>query len=303
MRVGVVGLGSIARRVYLPLLADSARVELIGVVSRREGVAEQVGARFAVPGRYRSVAQLLGEGPDIVFVHTESTTHAAVVSEALQAGAHVYVDKPLSPSAGLSRELGELAESVGRLLAVGFNRRFAPMQVAARNWVGEPGPLQAVRLAKHRAAVPDQTPHTAVFNDVIHSLDSLCWLLGDDVQITDAAVRTDDAGRLVSAACSARTARAVGQLLMHRGGGADSEVLDLAGAGRSGTVQDLERVRLHGDGPARFLAPGPWTLVVERRGFTALVDHVLDSLAEPETCSVAAPRVLRAHKLAEELLE
>ena len=67
-------------------------------------------------------------------------------------------------------------------------------------------------------------------------------------------------------------------------------------------VRALEQVRLDGDGPPRSLGPGPWPPVAERRGFTALVDHVLGSLEDPDACSVAARRVLPAHQLAEELL-
>jgi virulence factor len=302
VRAGVIGLGSMARRIYLPLLAEDERVDLVGVVSRRSGVAEQLGARFAVPGRYGSVADLLRDPPDVVFVHTETERHAPVVEEALRAGVHVFVDKPLAASLDLSRALTAQAESVGRLLAVGFNRRFAPMQRLARDWVLASGPVQAMRLAKHRAAVHDQSARTAVFDDVIHLLDSCCWLLGDHVELADADVRADHAGRLVSVSCTGRTGQAVGQLLMHRGGGIESEVLDLFGAGRSSSVRALEQVRLDGDGPARSLGPGPWTPVAERRGFTALVDHVLGSLQDPDACSVAARRVLPAHQLAEELL-
>jgi virulence factor len=301
LRAGVVGLGSIAQRLYLPLLASSNRIELTGVVSRREAAARQAIDRYRVPRAHTTLAPLLADAPDIVFVHTETEAHAEAVEEALTAGAHVYVDKPLAPSYATCRALAERAEASGLLLAVGFNRRFAPMHRLAVDWAQAQGPLQVVRLGKHRHRLYEQDARTAVFDDVIHLLDLMCWLLGSDVQLTDGHVRVDSCGRMVQVACSATNGSGDGQVLMHRGA-ADGERLEVFGPGRSGVVEDLEAARLLGDGPPRSTRPDGWASVSWRRGFDSLLDHVLDSTAQPSSCSVAASRVLQAHRLAEQLL-
>lgn len=299
MRIGMVGLGDIASKMYLPLLATRPDADLVGVMSRSEMTVTRISSTYRVRG-FTKLDDLLGLEPDMVFVHAPTAVHHEVVSTCLAAGAGVYVDKPLASNLAQCEDLLARAAQAGLLLAVGFNRRFAPMYVRARDWVAERGGVAYAVMEKHRAAIYEQSPRQAVFDDLIHVLDTLCWLLGPDAEPAGCHVRTDGAGRFVLGAGSLRTAVADASYAMARSVGADTERLALHGPGRSAEVVDLERAAFDDRADGRSVAAfGSWDTIAQRRGFDALVRHVLDSAGAPERCEVAADRVLATHRLAE----
>jgi virulence factor len=299
MRVGVVGLGSIARRAYLPVLASHPRIELIGVASRTGSTVAEWRRRLRVPLGTTDLDELLRSGPDLVFVHAPTPAHHEIVTRCLDAGVAVYVDKPLSDDLALTEQLTALAERRGLLLAVGFNRRFAPGITRARDWIGNP---RHVAIEKHRAE-PTQAPaRFTVYDDLIHLLDLLVWLGDGAVELEHARVEKDPEGRLRTATGAVvLPGNATGSFAMHRHDGRDSERLVLHGDGASAVVEELELLTLSRDGTTLVEQPGSWATVGERRGFAALVDHVLDTVASPERCEVHASHVLATHRLAERL--
>lgn len=249
---------------------------------------------------YATLDELLSDEPDLVFVHAPTAAHVELVSACLAAGTGVYVDKPLAQSLAECEDLVAQGDRSGRLLAVGFNRRFAPMYVRARDWLAERGAVTYAIMEKHRAAVYDQSPRQAVFDDLIHVLDTLCWLLGPDAEPGSSQVRIDDAGRFMVGTGAVQTRDAYAAYAMVRSAGADLERLALHGAGRSAEVVDLERATLDGGGEPRQVAVfGSWDTVARRRGFDALIGHVLGTAGSPHECDVAASRVLAAHRIAE----
>jgi predicted dehydrogenase len=113
--IGVVGCGNIARR-YLDGMSRFPELELIGCTDRVVELAETVAAEFGLRA-YASSRQLL-EDPDVdVVVNiTPPTAHAAVAAEALRAGKHVYVEKPMTATVAECEELLAVAEGSGRRL-------------------------------------------------------------------------------------------------------------------------------------------------------------------------------------------
>lgn len=301
MRIGIIGLGDIARRLYLPLLSNRLDVELVGVMSRSADTVALVGREYRIAGQFTVLDDLLARRPDLVFVHAATAAHHELVSACLAAGTSVYVDKPLASNLADCEDLVSRADRAGRLLAVGFNRRFAPMYVRARDWLA--GGVQFAVMEKHRAALHDQTPRQAVFDDLIHVLDTMCWLLGDEAALTSTDVRRESAGHFALATGTLQTRDTAGSFAMARAVGADAERLGLHGHGRSAEVADLERCALY-DQPdgRRVLSFGSWDTIAERRGFNALVRHVLDTVDEPDDCEVGGARVLASHRLAETIV-
>ena len=302
MRIGIVGLGDIARKLYLPLLLNWPDIEVAGVMSRSPENVAQVGRQHRIPGLFTDLDELLSVRPDLVFVHAATGAHHELVSACLAAGTSVYVDKPLASNLSDCDDLVRRAERAGRLLAVGFNRRFAPMYVRAREWLSSG--VQFAVMEKHRAALHDQTPRQAVFDDLIHVLDTMCWLLGDDVALTASDVRLDPSGYFSLATGLLRTRAAVGSYAMARAVGADAERLAIHGPGRSAEVVDLERSELSDQANGRqVITFGSWDTVAKRRGFTTLIQHVLDTVDRPDHCQVDARRVLATHRLAEDIVQ
>ena len=134
-RIGIsmIGAGNYATASLLPVLRETADVELRGLSTSSgrtaAGVAKQFGFQFCAS----EIDELLADDTDALLVVTRHNTHAPYVCKALQAGKHVYVEKPLALT---MPELCDivLAHKAGRLaqLMVGFNRRWAPLTVGVK---------------------------------------------------------------------------------------------------------------------------------------------------------------------------
>jgi len=144
--VGWIGAGAFSTGTLLPAFRAAGFRHLVTVASASglsaRRVAEQYGFVKAVSGPIRVI-----DDPDveIVIVATPHDTHAELAEMALKAGRHVWCEKPLAlTSDGL--DAVEAAWRVsGRQLMIGFNRRWAPAVVAARNAVaGTTGPKYVV---------------------------------------------------------------------------------------------------------------------------------------------------------------
>lgn len=300
-RVGVVGLGDIASKVYLPLLSLSPQVEIVGVASRSEARVEEVVRTFRLRAALcRNVDEVLGQRPDIVFVHTPPQAHYPVIVPIIRRGVPVYVDKPLSNDLTRAEELASLAARTATLLAVGFNRRFAPMVLAARDFVESPTYILA---QKHRRVAQDQPSRDTAYGDLIHAVDLALWLSGGrSSDLSSGRIRSDPSGRLEVSSGSITASNVVSEFAMSRDTGIDFESLLLAGGNRSALVTNLEQVQLESWDQSSLKTFGAWDSINYRRGFVALIDHVFSSLSAPEACIVAAAATLEAHRTVERLL-
>lgn len=115
-RIGIIGLGDIAQKVYLPLLSQHDDVEIVGILSRSLSTVERIQERYRIPSGTTQLQELLDLQLDAVFVHSPTETHYEIVRACLLKGIPVYVDKPLSYEWEQSLELTSLAESKGLLL-------------------------------------------------------------------------------------------------------------------------------------------------------------------------------------------
>jgi len=125
--VGVIGGGMFTKNILLPALKNVSGLRLVGVATtsgvRAQHLAKKFGFAYATTD-YREI--LADKTIGSVLITTRHNSHAALVLEALAAGKHVFVEKPLCLS---EEELEQIltAYDGSRLLLVGFNRRFASL--------------------------------------------------------------------------------------------------------------------------------------------------------------------------------
>lgn len=134
LRIGFIGAGNYASTMLLPHLTrrDDVRLATVATSSALSSVSAR--NKFGFQTASSDYHELLAD-PDIdaVFVLTRHHAHASMVGEALRAGKAVFVEKPLAVTdEQLQSVLDTVAESGNDRLAVGFNRRFAPMLTALR---------------------------------------------------------------------------------------------------------------------------------------------------------------------------
>lgn len=122
-RVAVAGCGAAAFGLHLPALAANPAFDIVAVHDREAERARLAARRFAVPRIAHTVEQLL-EGADLLAVLTG--VHDTLIDHALDAGVHVFTEKPVSLDLERTRTLISKARTVGRLLEVGAMRAHDP---------------------------------------------------------------------------------------------------------------------------------------------------------------------------------
>ena len=128
IRVGLIVPGALAARVYIPI--DHAlveRAELTAVLGRTAEKTEAFARRNGIPLWFTELNPFLASGLDAVVLTTPKTVRGAYIIPLLEAGVDILVEKPLAESIADYEAFSKLAVRHHRVLAVGFNRRFAPL--------------------------------------------------------------------------------------------------------------------------------------------------------------------------------
>lgn len=273
MRVGIIGLGSIAKKAYLPVVTAMPGVIPV-LVTRNPRTLAEVGAAYRLPDRFESVQHAIGSGLDAAMVHAPSDTHPAIVAALLRSGVPVLVDKPLATDDETARGLVSLAGEVGVSLMVGFNRRYAPAYRAFADWADR----DVVSLAKHRSEEPGPA-RAMVFDDFIHVIDTLRFLVPSTMADLVIATHVGDDGRCrrLSVQFTGEGRLAVG--VMSWTAGMSHEVLDVIGDGRRRQVTDLGDV-VDFAGEERVARRDGWAPATRLRGFTAMCEDFLGAVRE-----------------------
>ena len=134
VEAGLIGAGSFAKGTLIPELRRLGGVRFVGVCTATGVAADEVKKKhefaYATTDRNRLLAD---PAINTVFIATRHDTHARFAGEALAAGKHVFVEKPLCVRPEeLDSIAAALAASPGRCLTVGFNRRFSAHTIAIR---------------------------------------------------------------------------------------------------------------------------------------------------------------------------
>lgn len=145
--IGIIGCGKATQALHLPSLQQlSGRLRILAVCDASAAVAREVAARWGAsrwttdPG-----ALLAGADIDAVLVANPNRFHVATTTAALASGKHVLLEKPAAMSLADIEVLIAAERRAGRIVQVGYMRRFAPGYEAARVGLTAIG---AIRLAR-----------------------------------------------------------------------------------------------------------------------------------------------------------
>ncbi len=121
IRVGLIGTGRIAQE-HLACLRQVPGVELAGVCDRYASIAEMTAERFRVGAWFSDHRAMLAQlTPDVVHITTPPTSHVPLALDALDAGCHVFVEKPVTPSHADFVALKTRAQEKRRIRTVDHN--------------------------------------------------------------------------------------------------------------------------------------------------------------------------------------
>ena len=291
LRVALIGLGDIAQRVYLPLMAGRGDLELV-LVTRDTAKLEVLSRQYHAAAAHTQLGPAIDGGLDAAFVHAATGAHPQILRELLEARVPVYVDKPLADSLSEAQALVELARARATSLMTGFNRRFAPAYAGLQ---GHPRDL--LLMQKNRSGLAD-APRRVIFDDFIHVIDTLRFLQpGPAARMQVAAKLSDGLLQHVVAHFIGDGWTAIGA--MNRVSGAAEEVLEAAGQGRKRRIVNLSEV-VDYDGAETLTRRGDWTPVARQRGLEQAVDHFLAAVRAGRRLDDADS--LETHRLCEEIV-
>lgn len=106
IRVGIAGFGMSANVFHLPFLMRDPRFKVVKIFERR---GNKVAEKFPQIATVRTFADLLADDVDLVIITTPNLTHYSFAKQAIMAGKHVIVEKPLSTTSAEAKELVKLA--------------------------------------------------------------------------------------------------------------------------------------------------------------------------------------------------
>ncbi|MEP0846393.1 MAG: Gfo/Idh/MocA family oxidoreductase, partial [Phycisphaerae bacterium] len=155
--VGVIGAGNFTRLVLLPAIRKAGAE--IAYVASAGGVTGLHSARKFEAESAASDPRAVLADPRVsaVFIATRHGAHAAMAAEALEAGKHVFVEKPLAiDEEGLERVRAAYAARPDRQLMVGFNRRFAPHTVEVKRLLASRSHPLAIQITVNAGAIPPE---------------------------------------------------------------------------------------------------------------------------------------------------
>ena len=179
-RLGVAGVGSLGFH-HTRISRDLPGAILSGFYEPRQERAREVEEELGVRA-YPTLESLLEEVDGLV-IATPTTTHEEVAVQALEAGVHVLIEKPIAADLDEADRILEAASRAGAVVQVGHVERFNRALVAARPYLDEPLFVESHRLAPFTERGTDVA---VVLDLMIHDVDLVGSLVGRPVEGIDA---------------------------------------------------------------------------------------------------------------------
>ena len=274
MHIAMIGLGDIACKAYLPIVASHGNVTPI-LCTRNTQTLERLASQYRIADCYTNITELLIARPDAVMIHTATESHGSIARQFLDAGIPVFVDKPLSYQLDETEELLEVAAGNNTSLTLGFNRRFSPLIRPLGNCQN----LVQAHLQKNRTRLPAK-PRVYIYDDFIHVIDTLRYL--SPIEISDLQVfcygKPDELSAIQLQWKSGKSLLTGG---MNRVSGITEERLEVFAEDKKWLIDNLASGVEFSQNPLqtpKSLAFGDWESTLRKRGFVDMFGSWLTQL-------------------------
>jgi UDP-N-acetylglucosamine 3-dehydrogenase len=184
IRIGVIGAGKHARANLFPSL-KLLQQPVTCVCSQHLDRAESAALEFHAGRAYNDYSEMIEkEKLDAVIVSTGSE-HARIVEDCLKAGLHVFVEKPLGLNPHEAQSVASAAEAAGKIVMVGFNKRFAPAYARLKQVIQDEDNLGEVLSLQGMFAIGprERGDENYLKNTAIHYVDLARFLFGEVEQV------------------------------------------------------------------------------------------------------------------------
>jgi len=178
VNIAVIGTGVWGKN-HVRVCSEIEECNLVKICDLREGYLKEVGDRFKI-NTTRDYKEILADKNIVaVDICTPASTHYKIVKEALEAGKHVHVEKPIALTSKEGEELRAIAENQKRILMVGHLFRFNTGILKLKEEIHK-GTLGNIRFMQStRVGLMIPKPDCGViFDYALHDIDVFCFLLG-----------------------------------------------------------------------------------------------------------------------------
>lgn len=181
LKVGVLGAGHLGK-IHLRLLNQSEKYELVGFYDAFEENANKVAAEFGYK-KFDSIADLIA-AVDVVDIVTPTMQHFECAKQVIEAGKHIFIEKPISNTVEEAEEIIALANKYNVKGQVGHVERFNPAFTAVKDKINNPMFIETHRLAEFN---PRGTDVPVVLDLMIHDIDAILSVVKSKVKSVNAS--------------------------------------------------------------------------------------------------------------------
>jgi len=258
--IGVIGAGLFARTILLPALRTIPALRLRGIAAASGGSARSAGDRFGFEYATTDPKEILGDDEvQAVIIATRHDLHPALVAEALRAGKHVFVEKPLAITVDGLQEVIQAYMHSPRVLMVGHNRRFSPLVQEIKTFLGNTRPLVVVYRVNAGTLAPGHWVYDPVegggrwLAEGCHFIDLIQYVTGSEpVQVFARGISPDGvANSLVTIIVFADGSCGLISYVDGSDRGVSRERVDIQGEGIACSLEDFRVATLTRRGRAR----------------------------------------------------
>lgn len=296
MKIGIIGLGDIAKKAYLPVLSEKEGIELVLCTRNIETLA-QLSKKYRIQETAENIDVLLSKKIDAAIVSTATEGHFEIAEMLLENGVHTYIDKPISMNLHETDRIVKLAKDKGKIAMVGFNRRFIPRVRELK----EHGKPSLIIMQKNRFAAPDYVRRFVV-EDFIHVVDTLRFLMATEVkEVKVDYVKTKEkldqlVIQLIGDGCIA-----IG--IMNRNGGVTEEIIEYMSGHQKFVVNSLVETTRYHDKEISITKFGDWEPTLYKRGFYQLLDHFIECVQTNSTPDPSIDDSFLTHEICEKIVK
>ncbi|GEL14686.1 Gfo/Idh/MocA family protein [Pediococcus cellicola] len=293
-KIGVMGLGNIAQKAYLPVMTKLQDTYEWHFCTRNAVKRTHLQHQYGITHGEADLEELLDQQPKAVFVHTPTETHYAIIKTLLQHGIHVYVDKPVSENFAEVEELYRLAASKHLILTCGFNRRFVPFNQRLKALPDK----QMIQSAKIRVQDPQEAKF-AIYDLLIHVVDTICYLLDEPVQKQTTKLFTDGSD-LRQAIVALETAHSLATAEINLIGGVNQETTTVQTEHGLATVENCQTYNMKTPEGEQKMLSSDWQSTLVTRGFEPLINQFLAAIDGKQANPVSPESSLLSHRICQD---
>ncbi|GAA0355910.1 Gfo/Idh/MocA family oxidoreductase [Alkalibacterium iburiense] len=299
MKIGVIGLGSIAQKAYLPIYTTEFPQHDWYFSTRREEVLQQTARKYGVPkDRLTTNWKALAEEVGAVFIHTPTHTHEEIIRYYLDKHIPVFVDKPITDDLNTTKELLKLAKENNTLLTTGFNRRFAPMVQKLKALSDK----NVLSIEKNQENNTDFSVRYRLYDMMIHPIDTALYLAGETLTVRDSHILTKGEDFLHAWVLLESDTKSV-TVRINNQSGAKREVFEVQSPSKTAVVENLtDWIEYTVDGTTQIVA-GDWTPTLEKRGFLPMIQTFLKAVETKGENPVSLSSSLASHEVCEAIID